>query len=75
VELSGPRRTRTPPPRWPALRADRDALAAALAGERLALAPVGADPLRPPARVCPAARYAAMEEHFAAVGCARPGRR
>ncbi|WNV75856.1 ergothioneine biosynthesis glutamate--cysteine ligase EgtA [Geodermatophilus sp. DSM 44513] len=56
-----------------ALRADRSVLAAALAAERLALAPVGADPLRPPARVCPAARYAAMEAHFAAVGCARAG--
>ncbi|SNT00290.1 glutamate--cysteine ligase [Geodermatophilus pulveris] len=56
-----------------ALRADRTVLAAALAAERLALAPVGADPLRPPARVCPAARYAAMEAHFAAVGCARAG--
>jgi ergothioneine biosynthesis glutamate--cysteine ligase EgtA len=55
------------------LRADRDVLAAALAGERLALAAVGADPLRPPVRVCPAPRYAAMEEHFAAVGCAEAG--
>ncbi|MGY1681498.1 ergothioneine biosynthesis glutamate--cysteine ligase EgtA [Geodermatophilus sp. SYSU D01176] len=56
-----------------ALRADRDVLAAALAAERLALAPVGADPLRPPARICPAPRYVAMEEHFAAVGCAVAG--
>ena len=56
-----------------ALRADRDVLGAALAAERLALAAVGADPLRPPARVSPAPRYAAMEEHFAAVGCARAG--
>ncbi|SFL75368.1 ergothioneine biosynthesis glutamate--cysteine ligase EgtA [Geodermatophilus ruber] len=56
-----------------ALRADRDALAAALAADRLALAPVGVDPLRRPQRVSPAARYTAMEEHFAAVGCAAAG--
>jgi ergothioneine biosynthesis glutamate--cysteine ligase EgtA len=72
VELSGP-----PYPdvaaAVAALRADRDVLAAALAADRLAVAPVGADPLRPPARVCPAPRYAAMEEHFAAVGCAPAG--
>ncbi|MGR6966883.1 ergothioneine biosynthesis glutamate--cysteine ligase EgtA [Geodermatophilus sp. URMC 61] len=72
VELSGP-----PHPdvaaAVAALRADRDVLAAALATERLTVAPVGADPLRPPARVCPAPRYAAMEEHFAAVGCAEAG--
>jgi ergothioneine biosynthesis glutamate--cysteine ligase EgtA len=72
VELSGP-----PYPdvaaAVTALRADRDVLAAALAADRLAVAPVGADPLRPPTRVCPAPRYAAMEEHFAAVGCAPAG--
>jgi ergothioneine biosynthesis glutamate--cysteine ligase EgtA len=72
VELSGP-----PYPdvaaAVAALRADRDVLAAGLAADRLAVAPVGADPLRPPARVCPAPRYAAMEEHFAAVGCAGAG--
>ncbi|MGY1594020.1 ergothioneine biosynthesis glutamate--cysteine ligase EgtA [Geodermatophilus sp. SYSU D00708] len=55
------------------LRADRAVLAAALAADGLGAAPVGADPLRPPRRVSPAARYAAMEEHFAAVGCAAPG--
>ncbi|WP_448641939.1 ergothioneine biosynthesis glutamate--cysteine ligase EgtA [Geodermatophilus sp. URMC 63] len=72
VELSGP-----PAPgagaAVAALRADRAVLAAALAGARLGLAPVGADPLRPPARVCPAPRYRAMEQHFAAVGCGGPG--
>ncbi len=72
VELSGP-----PCPdvaaAVAALRADRDVLAAVLAAERLAVAPVGADPLRSPARVCPAPRYAAMEEHFTAVGCAEAG--
>jgi glutamate--cysteine ligase len=56
-----------------ALRADRAELAAALATEGLGSAPVGADPLRPPRRVSPAARYAAMEEHFAAAGCADAG--
>lgn len=72
VELSGP-----PYPdaaaAVAALRADRDVLAAALAADRLAVAPVGADPLRAPRRVCPAPRYAAMEQHFAAVGCAAAG--
>jgi glutamate--cysteine ligase len=56
-----------------ALRADRAVLATALAADRLALAPVGTDPLRPPQRVNPAARYAAMEQHFAAAGCAPAG--
>jgi ergothioneine biosynthesis glutamate--cysteine ligase EgtA len=56
-----------------ALRADRAVLAAALAADGLGAAPVGADPLRPPRRVSPAPRYAAMEEHFAAVGCAGAG--
>jgi ergothioneine biosynthesis glutamate--cysteine ligase EgtA len=72
VELSGP-----PLPgvaaAVSALRADRDVLTTALAAQRLGLAPVGADPLRRPQRVNPAARYAAMEEHFAAVGCAAAG--
>ncbi|MGY1711915.1 ergothioneine biosynthesis glutamate--cysteine ligase EgtA [Geodermatophilus sp. SYSU D00758] len=72
VELSGP-----PLPdvaaAVAALRRDRDVLAGALAADRLAPAPCGADPLRPPARVNPAPRYAAMEEHFAAVGCAAAG--
>lgn len=72
VELSGP-----PLPgvaaAVAALRADRAVLAAALAADRLGLAPVGHDPLRPPQRVNPAARYAAMERHFAAVGCAPAG--
>ncbi|MGY1644162.1 ergothioneine biosynthesis glutamate--cysteine ligase EgtA [Geodermatophilus sp. SYSU D00703] len=56
-----------------ALRADRAVLAAALAADGLGAAPVGADPLRPPRRVSPASRYAAMEQHFAAVGCADAG--
>src|SRR4051794_26438378 len=68
VELSGP-----PLPgvadAVAALRADRRDLAAALAADGLGLALLGTDPLRPPARVHPGERYAAMEEHFAAVGC------
>lgn len=56
-----------------ALRADRAALTAALARERLGTALLGADPVRPPRRVSPAPRYAAMESHFAGVGCAAPG--
>lgn len=56
-----------------ALRADRAVLAGALAAERLGLALLGADPLRAPRRVNPVARYAAMEEHFAAQGCGTSG--
>jgi glutamate--cysteine ligase len=72
VELSGP-----PAPdvatAVAALRTDRAVLAAALAGAGLALAPLGTDPLRAPARVHPGARYAAMGEHFTAMGCADAG--
>ncbi|WP_336033844.1 ergothioneine biosynthesis glutamate--cysteine ligase EgtA [Geodermatophilus sp. FMUSA9-8] len=72
VELSGP-----PLPgagaAVAALRADRAVLAAALAGDRLGLAPLGTDPLRAPARVSPAPRYRAMERHFAAAGCGDAG--
>jgi ergothioneine biosynthesis glutamate--cysteine ligase EgtA len=72
LELSGP-----PAPdvadAVAAVRADRALLCAALAQARLGLAPLGADPLRRPERVNPAARYSAMEEHFAAVGCAEAG--
>jgi ergothioneine biosynthesis glutamate--cysteine ligase EgtA len=72
VELSGP-----PLPgvaaAVAALRADRAVLASVLAADRLALAPVGTDPLRRPGRVSPAPRYRAMERHFAAVGCGDAG--
>ncbi|WP_233498586.1 ergothioneine biosynthesis glutamate--cysteine ligase EgtA [Blastococcus sp. TF02A-26] len=72
VELSGP-----PLPdvvaAVAALRADRAVVAAVLAADRLGLAAAGTDPLRPPQRVNPAARYAAMEQHFTAVGCAGAG--
>ena len=56
-----------------ALRADRAVLAGALAAEGLGLAVLGSDPLRRPRRLSPAGRYAAMEEHFVAVGCAGAG--
>jgi glutamate--cysteine ligase len=56
-----------------ALRADRAVLADALARDGLGLALLGTDPLRPPTRVHPGARYAAMEEHFTAAGCHEAG--
>ena len=45
----------------------------ALAELRLGVAHAGADPLRPPRRVNPRPRYAAMEQHFAATGKAGAG--
>lgn len=57
-----------------ALRADREALRVALADQGYAAAPLGADPARPVRRVNPHPRYAAMEQHFEARGCAEPGR-
>ncbi|SEK68456.1 glutamate--cysteine ligase [Blastococcus sp. DSM 46786] len=56
-----------------ALRADRAVLAGALAADGLELAVLGSDPLRLPHRLSPAHRYAAMQEHFAAAGCAGAG--
>lgn len=56
------------------LTADRDALRRHAAEHGFGLAPLGADPARKPVRCNPAPRYRAMERHFAAVGCARPGR-
>jgi glutamate--cysteine ligase len=72
VELSGP------PARGVAaavagIRADRQVLGAALTADHLGLAALGSDPLRRPARVNPAPRYSAMEEHFTAVGCDTAG--
>lgn len=57
-----------------ALRHDRATLADALRQHRLGLACVGADPVRPAERSNPASRYAAMESHFAAIGCGVAGR-
>ncbi|WP_437340015.1 ergothioneine biosynthesis glutamate--cysteine ligase EgtA [Mycobacterium asiaticum] len=65
VELSGP------PARGvldaiEAMTRDQAVLRSALADARLGLVFVGADPLRPPARINPGARYRAMEQFFAA---------
>jgi glutamate--cysteine ligase len=56
-----------------ALRADRRVLAGALARDGLGSALLGTDPLRPPTRVHPGPRYAAMAEHFTAIGCREAG--
>ncbi len=56
-----------------ALRADEAALRTAMAARGLGLASLGADPARPSRRVNRAARYVAMEEHFAAVGTRAQG--
>ena len=55
------------------LRRDVQRVRLVLAERGLGLAHVGADPLRPPRRVNPRPRYAAMEEHFAATGLGTPG--
>ncbi|MGY1904655.1 MULTISPECIES: ergothioneine biosynthesis glutamate--cysteine ligase EgtA [unclassified Modestobacter] len=72
VELSGP-----PQPdvaaAVEALRRDHAVVRAGLRRVGLGLAPLGADPCRPPERVSPGPRYLAMAEHFSAVGCARAG--
>ena len=57
-----------------ALRTDEATLRSALAVIGFGVAALGADPARRAVRVNPAGRYRAMEEHFAAVGCAEPGR-
>ena len=56
-----------------ALRGDRMSVTGALAAEDLGLASLGTDPFRPPHRVHRGPRYAAMEEHFRAVGCGAAG--
>ena len=56
-----------------ALRADRAVLRASLAEQGFGAAPLGADPARPPRRINPSPRYAAMQTHFDAVGCLEPG--
>ena len=57
-----------------ALQADREVLRAGLAAAGFGAAPLGADPARPVRRVNPSGRYVAMEKHFAALGCAGPGK-
>lgn len=49
-----------------AMAADQAVLRSAFADAGLGLVPLGADPLRPASRVNPGARYAAMEQFFAA---------
>ncbi len=57
-----------------ALAADRDVLRASLREHGYGAAALGADPARPPERVNPHPRYAAMETHFRARGCGEAGR-
>jgi glutamate--cysteine ligase len=57
-----------------ALRADRAALAEALARAGYGAAPLGADPAREVRRRNPAPRYAAMEAYFDGCGCGEHGR-
>ncbi|HEV7193664.1 MAG TPA: ergothioneine biosynthesis glutamate--cysteine ligase EgtA [Jatrophihabitantaceae bacterium] len=57
-----------------ALQTDERALRTAARRFGLGLAPIGADPARALARVTPVSRYAAMEQHFAALGCGGAGR-
>jgi glutamate--cysteine ligase len=56
------------------LRADRAVLRDGLAAAGFGAAPIGTDPARPIRRVNPSGRYLAMERHFAALGCAGPGK-
>ncbi|MCW2497090.1 ergothioneine biosynthesis glutamate--cysteine ligase EgtA [Jatrophihabitans sp.] len=57
-----------------ALQADERALATSLRASGFGLAPIGTDLARPLRRVTPVSRYAAMEQHFDALGCGVPGR-
>lgn len=57
-----------------ALALDRDALRTALVERGYGAAALGADPAREPVRTNPHPRYDAMEQHFAARGCAGSGR-
>src|SRR3954451_3956495 len=79
VEPGGQLELSTPPatgggPAGAALRRARAVLRDSLAGAGFGTAPIGADPARPARRINPGGRYAAMEQHFAALGCAAPGR-
>src|SRR3954447_26219862 len=79
VEPGGQLELSTPPaagvgPAVAALRRDRAVPRDSLAGAGFGTAPIGADPARPTRRINPGGRYAAMEQHFSALGCAGPGR-
>ena len=65
VELSGPPLSDAATA-ISAMRSDRAVLCASFGQARLGLALLGADPLRPPARVNPGVRYQAMEKFFRA---------
>jgi glutamate--cysteine ligase len=56
------------------LARDRSALGRHLREHGFGAAALGADPARRPQRINPGARYVAMEQHFAAIGCGRPAR-
>lgn len=72
VELSGPPLPGALPA-IAAMQADQAVLRAALQRRGLGLLPLGADPLRPPVRVNPGARYRAMEAFFTASGTQAAG--
>ncbi|SEH59845.1 glutamate--cysteine ligase [Mycolicibacterium rutilum] len=72
VELSGPPLSGAPAA-ISAMTADRAVLRAEFAQAGLGLVLLGADPLRPPHRVNPGARYRAMESFFDASGTAAAG--
>jgi glutamate--cysteine ligase len=65
VELSGPP-TEGAGPAIDAMTCDQAVLRSAFTSAGLGLVLMGADPLRPPMRVNPGARYRAMEQFFAA---------
>lgn len=72
LELSAPPRT-TVTAAIAALHDDLGHVREALARYGIGLVQLATDPLRPPVRTNPSARYRAMEEHFAATGAALPG--
>lgn len=72
VELSGPPFPGALPA-ITAMAADRAVLDSAFEAAGLGLVMLGADPLRPPQRVNPGARYQAMEQFFSASGTGDAG--
>ena len=72
IELSGPPLV-GPVQAIAAMQADQNVLRSALRRRGLGLLPVGADPVRSPARVNPGGRYRAMEAFFAASGTREAG--
>jgi glutamate--cysteine ligase len=72
VELSGPPAAGIVPA-VETLRSDAQRVRLALAEQGAGLAWLGADPVRPARRVNPRPRYAAMAEHFTAVGAGEAG--